>query len=148
MAGAGGLGISNGVDPTADGQGGFATGGNGGNGGESGIGIGGGVFIANTGKLTLEPRLGAKSGSTQAGATDVITANQAKAGSAGSAGLAGGAEAEPGHATPGNNGTVDTFSVGIGGGIAIIGTAVIDNTSIFGNQATTADPDVDGKVSS
>ena len=52
-----------------------------------------------------------------------------------------------GHATPGNNGSVDTFSVGIGGGIAIIGTAVIDNTTISGNHATTADPDVDGTFS-
>ena len=42
-----------------------------------------------TGTLTLKPRLGAKSGSTQASATDVITANQANAGSAGTCGPGG-----------------------------------------------------------
>ena len=103
----------------------------------------------------LKPRLGAKKGSKQASATNVITANQTNAGSPGSAGLGGsarqGAAGTPhglaGIGTPGNNGTVDTLSVGIGGGIAIIGTAVIDNTSITGNNATTADPNVDGTFS-
>ena len=156
MAGRGGNAAPGGVDPVGGGLGGSAVGGNGGNGGESGIGIGGGVFVANTGTFTLKPRLGAKKGSKQASATDVITTNQANAGSAGSAGLAGsatlGAAGTPGgisgKATPGSNGSVDTFRVGIGGGIAIIGTAVIDNTTISGNTATTADPDVDGTFSS
>ena len=96
-----------------------------------------------------------RKGSKQSNAVDVITANQANAGSAGSAGLAGSATAGlggspsgvAGHVTPGSNGSVDTFRVGIGGGIAIIGTAVIDNSSISGNHATTTNSDVDGTFS-
>ena len=91
VAGRGGNVAPGGVDPVGGGLGGSAVGGNGGNGGESGIGIGGGVFVANTGTFTLKPRLGAKKGSKQASATDVITANQANAGSPGSAGLGGSA---------------------------------------------------------
>jgi hypothetical protein len=34
--------------------------------------------------------------------------------------------------------------IGIGGGIAIVGTATIDNTMIFGNTATTSENDVNG----
>jgi hypothetical protein len=155
VAGRGGNAAPGGVDPVGGGFGGSAVGGNGGIGGESGIGIGGGVFVANTGSLTLKPRLGAKKGSKQAGATNVITANQANAGSAGGAGPGGsatlGAAGTPGgisgRATPGDNGSVDTFSAGVGGGIAIIGTALIDNTTISGNHATTSDPDVDGTFS-
>jgi hypothetical protein len=154
-AGRGGNVNPGGVDATRGGPGGSAIGGDGGNGGESGIGIGGGIFVANTGTLTLKPRLGARSGSKQSSASDVITNDQANPGSAGNAGLAGSATAGvggsplgiAGKVTPGSNGTVDTLSVGIGGGIAIIGTAIIDNTSISGNHAP-IDPDVDGTFSS
>jgi hypothetical protein len=38
------------------------------------------------------------------------------------------------------------LSVGVGGGIATFGTANVDNTSIFGNQASTNDPNDDGTL--
>ena len=37
--------------------------------------------------------------------------------------------------------------VGVGGGIATFGTALIDNTTITGNTASTNDNDVDGTIS-
>ena len=117
--------------------------------------MGGGIFNATTGTLTLKPRLGAKKGSKQAKATDVITANQALAG----VGRAGGhrgrrhapAAAEPpaGSTAPptaGQPGATDLFSVGVGGGIATFGTANVDNTTISGNHASTNDNDVDGTL--
>jgi hypothetical protein len=156
VAGNGGGITLGGADPSVGGNGGNSFGGTGGNGGESGIGQGGGIFVATSGTFTLKPRLGARKGTKEASATDVITGNHANASPAGNPGHGGSATAGTGGsphgarggATAGNNGTVDTFSVGIGGGIAIIGTAIIDNTSISGNHATTADPDVDGTFSS
>ena len=134
--------------------GGSATGGTGGDGGEGASGVGGGIFNATTGTLTLKPRLGAKKGSKQAKATDVITTNQALAASGGQAGAGGGATAGAGRspfgvngvATPGQPGVTDLFSVGVGGGIATFGTANVDNTTITGNHASTNDNDVDGTI--
>jgi len=133
---------------------GSATGGDGGDGGEGASGVGGGIFNATTGTLTLEPRLGAKKGSKQAKATDLITTNQALAGSGGQGGAGGSATAGGGispfgiHgvATPGQPGATDLFSVGVGGGIANFGTVHIDNTIITGNHASTNDNDVDGTI--
>ena len=59
------------------------------NGGAGGIGSGGGIFNATTGTLTINPRLGAKKGSKQAKATDVITTNIAASASGGQAGAGG-----------------------------------------------------------
>ena len=120
-------------------------------------GVGGGIFNATTGTLTLKPRLGAKKGSSQAKATDVITTNQALAatgGHAGAGGTATGGLGRPaqgfnglnGVATPGQPGVTDLFSAGVGGGIATFGTAFVDNTTISGNQASTSDPNVDGNA--
>ena len=46
----------------------------------------------------------------------------------------------------GQNGTVDTFTVGVGGGIATFGNTTIDNVTITGNTASTNDNDVDGTI--
>ncbi len=142
------------------GNGGNATGGNGGNAGAiSGIGEGGGIAVDTSGTLVLKPRLGAKKGSKQAGATDVITSNSATPGGLGTAGLPG-ANIAPGTGTGGspggNNGTLTVGHPGqvlavqhsIGGGIAIFGNgkATADNTSVTGNSAIT-DPNIEGTLS-
>jgi hypothetical protein len=146
----------NGGSGVAGGPGGNAQGGNGGDGGESGIGEGGGIFVDASGTLTINPRQGAKKGSTQAKATDTITANQAFDSGAGSAGQAGTVEfglgGSPlglvGHVTAGQNGTVDPFTVGVGGGIATFGNTTIDNTMITGNTASTGSNDSLGTIKS
>ncbi len=152
-AGGSGTGGSGGTGNGGGGSGGNATGGTGGAGGEGGTGIGGGIFNAVTGTLTINPRLGAKKGSKQAKATDVITANLAASASGGLAGAGGGATGGigivpggNGTATPGQPGAADLFSVGVGGGIATFGTTHIDNTLITGNHASTNDPNVDGTI--
>ena len=127
---------------------GSATGGDGGDSGEGASGIGGGVFNATTGTLTLEPRLGAKKGSKQAKATDVITTNKALAATGGQPGAGGSATAPHGVATPGQPGVTGLFSAGVGGGLANFGTATVDNTTDSGNQASTSDPNGDGNVAS
>ena len=145
----------NGGNGSAGGPGGDAMGGNGGSGGEAGIGEGGGLFDALSGTLTIKPRLGAKKGSAQAAATNMITGNKAFSSAAGVAGVAGNATVGSGGTptggdgvlTHGANGTVDTFTVGVGGGIAIVGTAIIDNTTISDNFASTNDDDVLGTFS-
>jgi hypothetical protein len=137
---------------TGGGAQGSAPGGDGGDGGEGARGVGGGIFNATTATLTLQPRLGAKKGSKQARANDVITANQALAGSGGQGGAGGGATAGGGIspfgingvATSGQPGANNPFSVGVGGGLANFGTAHVDNTIITGNHASTNDPNVDG----
>jgi hypothetical protein len=102
----------------------------------------------------LEPRLGAKKGSKQAKATDVITTNKALAASGGTAGAGGSATAGSGgavfgsdaSATPGQPGATDLFSVGIGGGVATFGITHVDDTIITGNNASTNFNDVDGTI--
>ncbi len=140
------------------GSGGEVAGGSGGSGGFGGNGQGGGIFVDVPGTLIMKPRKGAKKGSGQSSATDLITTNRA----AGGPGAIGGAPSTlsfggaPGTgssssgtvgkviaALPGAAGTAGASS---GGGIAILGTATIDNTSITGNQATT-DPNVEGTFS-
>jgi hypothetical protein len=152
-SGTGGNGGGGGTATGGNGGGG-ATGGNGGAGGEGASGVGGGIFNATTGTFTLKPRLGAKKGSKQAHATDVITTNQALAGSGGQGGAGGGATAGAGSspfgangaANAGQPGATDLFSAGVGGGIANFGTANIDNTLITGNNASTNDPNGDGTI--
>ena len=87
----GGLGVNGGISGSGVGGGGGAShngaelvrsggngrAGNGGTGGDGGFGIGGGIFNAMNGTLTIKPRQGAKKGSKQAKATDLITTNQA-----------------------------------------------------------------------
>ena len=141
------------------GNGGNATGGNGGNAGAiSGTGEGGGIAVDPSGTLVLKPRLGAKKGSKQAGATDVITGNSATPGAPGTAGSPG-ANIAPGTGTggspPGKNGV---FTVGqpghvlavkhsIGGGIAIFGIARgASHTLVTGNSATVG-ANIDGTFS-
>ena len=146
----------NGGNGVAGGTGGNTLGGDGGNGGESGIGEGGGILVDVSGTLTMNPRLGAKKGSKQSKATGQITGNQAFESSAGSPGHAGavgiGLGGTPsganGTVLAGQNGTTDTFTVGIGGGIATFGNTTIDNVSITGNHADTNDNDVDGTIKS
>ena len=155
-AGGGTVKGGNGGNGVVGGTGGNAVAGNGGNGGESGISEGGGIFDANTGNITINPRLGAKKGSAQAAATDLITGNQAFSSGAGTPvaagnrflGFGGTPHGESGLLTAGTSGTVDTLSVGVGGGIAIIGAATIDNTTITGNHADTNDNDVLGTFNS
>jgi hypothetical protein len=137
--------------------GGSATGGNGGASGEGAGGVGGGIFNATTGNITLKPRLGATKGSRQAKATDVITTDKALAASGGPAGTGGsatgglgkgslGVNGINGKAASGQPGVTDLSSTGVGGGIATFGTAFVDNTTVSGNQASTSDPNVDGKL--
>jgi hypothetical protein len=129
----------------------------GGNGGDGGNGGGGAINNLASGVLTINPRLGAKKGSKQFKATDVITGNSAHAGpgSAGGslgvaqAGTGGSPSGAAGTSFPGHFGTAGTAGTGVGGGLDLItgGTVVIDNTTISGNSATTTDNDVHGTFS-
>jgi hypothetical protein len=118
--------------------------------------MGGGIFNANTGALTIKPRQGVKKGSKQAKATDLITANQAHLAPGGAGGRSSTASTGgPGGSPNGAAGTavvgvpgLDGFAgVGVGGGLATLGAATIDNTTIAGNSASTNDNDVDGTFS-
>jgi hypothetical protein len=135
-------------------MGGATLGSDGGNGGESGFSLGGGVFVDSSGTLTINPRQGARKGSKQAQATDQITGNDAFDSGAGSPGHAGSVTIAPGGTVGGaagelflgQNGTVDTFTSGVGGGIATFGNTTIDNTNITGNFASTNDSNTDGTI--
>jgi hypothetical protein len=125
-------------------------------GGNGGFGEGGGIFNANTGVLSINPRAGARKGSNQSRAIDIITGNQAIQGLHGSGGPSSAASTGGSGGTPnGNSGLAfvgdpgaDGFDgVGLGGGIVTTGTATIDNTTITGNHASTNDDDVDGTIS-
>jgi len=135
----------------AGGNGGNATGGNGGNSGLPGLGIGGGIIVDTAGSLVLKPTLGAKKGSKQASATDVITSNTALAGGTavlGAAAGVGGSGQPPGAngtATGGEHGEVLSTMNSEGGGMAIFGTAHGDNVSFARNHAIT-DPNIDGTL--
>ncbi len=148
----------NGADGSpAGGNGGNGFGGNGGSGGNSGNGAGGGINNLATGVLTINPRSGAKKASKQFKATDVITANSASSAPVGGgsnlgiaqAGTGGSPSGTAGTAFPGHFGTAGNSGTGMGGGLDLItgGTAVIDNTTITGNSATTTDNDVHGTFS-
>ena len=78
--GDGGVGFGGlGGNGASGGNGGNGNAGNGGAGGGSGAGRGGGISNLPGGTLTIQPRLGAKKGSKQSKATNLITANQAEA---------------------------------------------------------------------
>ena len=136
------------------GDGGNAFGARGGNGGDGGIGRGGAISNLPGGILTIKPRRGAINGSRQSKATDTITTNLASASQGGTGGAAGavtvGLGASPGGsnglAFPAGPGGTGSSGVGIGGGVdlEIGGTAIIDNTFVTGNHATTSDNDVFG----
>ena len=85
----------NGGNGASGSNGGNGTAGNGGDGGEGGGGIGGGIANFAGGNLTIQPRFGAKKGSKQSRATNVITANLAVAGLGAAGGAAGVARLEP-----------------------------------------------------
>ena len=76
-----------------------------------------------------------KKRSSQAKANDTITANQANVLPPGSGG---------GGSTQGTAGATGQPGNGVAGGIAIFGTATIDNTSITGNSAPNGENDVLG----
>ena len=76
-----------------------------GRGGIGGDGEGGAIDNAQMGVLTINPELGAKKGSKQSKATDLVTGNQANSGAGGSGGGAGTATAGTGGMTGGQNGT-------------------------------------------
>ena len=117
-------------------------------------GFGGGIANLPSGNLTIKPRSGARKGSKQSMATNLITANQANAGPGGSGGAAGvpqaGAGGIPngaaGQTHAGTAGATALSGTGIGGGLDLLtgGTVVIDNTTITGNTAATSDNDVFG----
>ena len=98
--------------------------------------------------------IGAKKGSKQSKATNLITANQATAGAGGpgaapgiaQAGTGGTPGGTNGQVFPGNRGRTGTAGTGVGGGLDLIagGTVVIDNTTLTGNTATTSNNDVFG----
>jgi hypothetical protein len=139
------------------GNGGNATAGNGGNGTFNGVASGGGIYVDQSGNLLLQPRHGAKKGSRQSKATDLITSNSAvheAVGTAGSPSANVAAGTGTGGSTPGKNGT-DNFGhpggvvpliSSAGGGITIVGKATADNTSVTGNTADVF-PNIDGTLS-
>ena len=93
------------------GNGGNSTAGNGGNGTFDGVASGGGIYVDLKGNFALKPRLGAKKGSRESRATDLITSNSAVHAAVGTAGSAGGSVAagQGGAGIPaGKNGT-DNF---------------------------------------
>src|SRR5262249_62280626 len=114
----------------------------------------GGSINTASGTLTIQPRLGSHKGSKQSKATDTITGNQANLGPGGAGGPAGGVVAgsggspngSAGAAFPGATGVAGVSGAGVGGGLDLLpgGTAVIDDTAITGNTASTADSDVSG----
>jgi len=116
-----------------------------------GLAIGGGIIVDTAGSLVLKPTLGAKKGSKQASATDVITSNTALAGGTavlGAAAGVGGSGQPPGAngtATGGEHGEVLSTMNSEGGGMAIFGTAHGDNVSFARNHAIT-DPNIDGTL--
>ncbi|MHC5538835.1 hypothetical protein ACYOEI_11500, partial [Singulisphaera rosea] len=127
---------------------------NGGDGGNGGNASGGGIFESGS-SLIIRPRQGAKAGTPQAQATNFITNNRAILGAGGvggtpgipTAGLGG-----PGHQHTGLSGTTQlgfhgdtgTPGTGIGGGIAITSVAIVDDTTVTGNTASTRSNNIDG----
>ena len=87
------------------GNGGNALGGNGGFGGNGGNAGGGAINNLASGVLTINPQLGAKKGSKQSKATDVVTGNSAHAGPGGAGGNLGVAQAGTGGSPSGAAGT-------------------------------------------
>jgi hypothetical protein len=142
----------------AGGNGGNATGGNGGGADFNGLANGGGITVDVSGKLSLQPTLGAPKGSKQANAADLISGNSATPGAAGTAGSPGpnlapgtGGGGAPvgknGVFTVGQPGRVSLLKRSVGGGIAIFGTARgKSHTKVTGNSAIVF-PNIDGTFS-
>jgi hypothetical protein len=135
------------------GAGGDATEGSGGDGGAAGGAFGG--AIANVGTLIINPRQGARKRSRQANATSTITGNEALAAAGGTAGGLDGAIAGSGGSPGGAAGQVIAGTAGaegkdgfgLGGGAALDVASTISNTTISGNQASSADNDEDTNFS-
>jgi hypothetical protein len=151
--GAGGLGVGgDGGNGVVGGHGGIGDGGTGGSAGAGGGGLGGAIFNSINASLTIDPRLGARKGSRQSKATDVITANQANRGLGGAGGQGGGAFAglggQPngviGFAIQGITRADAPPGTGQGGGLVQSPTmaVAIKNTRITGNTASTSNDDV------
>jgi hypothetical protein len=151
--GDGGLGVGGaGGRGAVGGHGGPGTGGTGGSAGAGGVGLGGAIFNAGNASLTIDPRLGAKKGSRQSKATNLITANQANRGLGGAGGKGGIGVGGPGGQPNGGiglsvNGTTGADGApgtGSGGGLVQSPTkaVVIMNTTITGNTASTENNDV------
>jgi hypothetical protein len=114
--------------------------------------LAGAIFNTRNAIVTIDPRLGAKKGSPQSRATDLITANAANRGLGGAGGQGGGGFAglggQPngvsGTARPGASGAGGTAGSGLGGGLVQSPTnsVAIKNTRIAGNTASTSNNDV------
>ena len=135
------------------GAGGNAQGGSGAKGGFGGSSTGGAIYNAIAASLVLAPREGARKGFSQARATDAVTANLAVLGPAGMGGSAGsatagqgGPNASTGTASAGTAGAAGLRGDGFGGGLyrRDPATVSITNTTISGNNASTADNDLSG----
>ena len=106
--------------------------------------------------ITVSPRSGAQPGSKQAKTTSTITANQAFGGNSGQSanggigigGLGGTVGGANGTSTPGSLGLNGLIGTGIGGGIFTVapGMALIIDTFLQGNFASTSNPDVFGVI--
>jgi hypothetical protein len=142
---------------TSGGPGGPAYGGSGGNGGDGGDGFGGAINNLPSGIITIKPRLGARKGSKQSRAVNQFTKNLANQGDGGGGGTNGTATPGPGGSPSGTTGAIDPslpggrgiHGMGVGGGLDLDvgGTAVIDNTTVTGNQASSSGNDVAGSFS-
>ena len=146
IGGRGGDGLRGG--PGGSSIGGFSLGG-----GNGGIGSGGGIWIDKSATLTIDPRLGAKKGTKQSRASNTITGNQANRGLGGPGGGVAGATVGKGGAPDGppgrelflgQAGDAGASGAGIGGGVVRFssGNVTLANTSIKGNNASTAGDDV------
>ena len=115
----------------------------------------GAVFNQGGSTLTIDPRRGAKKGSSQAKAVDQITGNHAIAGAPAGIGGAGGSAAAGqggrfislnGTSTQGASGVGGTAGLGTGGGLDLIpsGTVILANANVTNNTASTSDNDIAG----
>jgi hypothetical protein len=114
--------------------------------------VGGAIFNGQFASLMIDPRQGAKKGSSQSKATDSISGNQANRGLGGAGGQGGtgfgGPGGQPngaiGFALNGTTGADGAPGTGLGGGLVEVSSnnVVIKNTKIAGNTASTGNNDV------
>ena len=148
--GQGGRGGNGGVG----GFGGSGFAGNGGNGGAGGSGLGGGIFNTPTGTLTISPGWVHTRDPSSPRRPIRSPATRPTVGLGGAGGLPAARSQEPADAraaarvprSPAARDAAGVAGVGVGGGLDLStgGTAVIDNTTITGNTASTSDNDVSG----